>query len=375
MLRVAFVSDTPPRNIGGVERFNHSLAEFLTKRNISADIYDQSCLSPVAMKWYERMGLEMPLRSKRLGLEAWRRIAGRPVNVLIQNGISGWNLRQLTELPRIVIHHGTWRGSTSFRLPEGSRWRTSLARYVLTNRMLGGLERYAATGATSVAVSGAVAEELMRDYGGVRSVVIPNGIDISHFSRQDRLKCRMRYGLGPDDFIACFTGRVEIGKGSDVMLALAQQAMRERPDMKFFVATDAAPQGWPPNVVFAENVGYEAMPSIYSAADVFLFPTRYEGCSYSLLEAMACELPVLAGRVGYAKDLYRDLPDLALFLPDQAVPELYWEGLKRLVADRELGRRLGSAGAEYVRRYNSMDAMADSYAQLIRQLAGGTGAP
>ena len=141
--------------------------------------------------------------------------------------------------------------------------------------------------------------------------------------------------------------------------------------MKFLVATDQILQGWPANTVFVKNVSYDEIPQVYSAADVFLFPTRYEGCSYSLIEAMACELPIVASLVGYAKDLRRDLKDLAPFILPDSDSELYWRALKLLADSADLAKRLGLSGAEYVRRHNSLDTMADSYVRLIEQVTPG----
>jgi mannosyltransferase len=45
------------------------------------------------------------------------------------------------------------------------------------------------------------------------------------------------------------------------------------------------------------------MPLYYSAADLLLFPSRYESFGYTPLEAMACGLPVVASRTGIFEDL------------------------------------------------------------------------
>jgi len=49
------------------------------------------------------------------------------------------------------------------------------------------------------------------------------------------------------------------------------------------------------DVVFTGYLPDEWLPTFYSAAEVFAFPSRYEGFGLPVLEAMACGTPVVAG--------------------------------------------------------------------------------
>jgi mannosyltransferase len=57
------------------------------------------------------------------------------------------------------------------------------------------------------------------------------------------------------------------------------------------------------DLIVRRNVPNEMMPLYYSAADLLLFPSRYESFGYTPLEAMACGLPVVASRTGIFEDL------------------------------------------------------------------------
>ena len=373
VLRIALVSDISPGNIGGVERFAFSMADCLASRKMMIDVYDRSSIEGWTDKWYDKY-LVNQYRNMQIGNTAWRQMSAHsvPTDVIIQNSIAGWNLRGKTQIPRIVIHHGSMRGLSHLKFPAGVTWRTKLNRYIGLDRFKGGLEQYTATGAVSVAVSSAVAEELRQYYSGIKPIVIPNGIDTEHFSQRDMAGCRQKYGVDTDAFVACFTGRFGIiGKGFEELRALAVLAWEAQLRIKFLIATDEIPSGWPANVVFVQNVNYDQIPEIYSAADIFVFPTRYEGCSYSLLEAMACKLPVLTTQVGYAKDIQRDIAELSPFIFAENNVEHYWNSLKQLAGDEVLARKLGNIGEDYVRRHNSLDVMVDSYVKLIEQVAKG----
>ena len=367
-MRVAIVSDIMPGNIGGVERFVVMMAEELKKRNIEVDLYDISTISQWQEKWYDKF-LGGSRRNFQIGNATWEKISRVGTDVIIHNEITGWNLRNKTNIPRIVIHHGTVRGKYHIDLPPGISWRTRLNRYIGLNLLNGEIEQYITARATSIAVSSSVAHELRQYYTGIDPVVIPNGIDTGHFTKRDRAFCRQKYGIEPDEFVACFTARFSLqGKGFAELRALAELAWKEKLRIRFLIATNEIPQGWPANITFVKNVSYQDIPDIYSAADIFMFPTRYEGCSYSLLEAMSCGLPVLTTRVGYATDLHRDIPEIAPFIFEKISVAEYWQALRQLVDKPQLLKQLGAVGAEYVRRHNSLDVMVDSYIQLIAKV-------
>ena len=107
------------------------------------------------------------------------------------------------------------------------------------------------------------------------------------------------------------------------------------------------------------------------AADVFALPSVAEGMSNSLLEAMATGLPCLASDIGGNTDLLgRD--DAGLLLPDK--PAAWSEAINRVVADRDLAARLGTAARRRVETEFSIEAVVDRYERLYRALLSGDSA-
>lgn len=76
----------------------------------------------------------------------------------------------------------------------------------------------------------------------------------------------------------------------------------------------------------------EALPDIYSAADVFVFPSVYEGFGLPPLEAMACGVPVVSSNVSSIPEIVGD----AAFLVNPHDPLSISEGILKVLGDENL---------------------------------------
>ena len=85
-------------------------------------------------------------------------------------------------------------------------------------------------------------------------------------------------------------------------------------------------------VVFTGFLGDDMLPLVYSAADVFVFPSFYEGFGLPVLEAMACGVPVAASNRASLPEAVGD----AGLLFDPASTDAIASAIARLVDDRVL---------------------------------------
>lgn len=109
------------------------------------------------------------------------------------------------------------------------------------------------------------------------------------------------------------------------------------------------------DVHLAGFVADDDLPAMYSGADVFAFPSLYEGFGIPVLEAMACNTPVVTSR---ASSLPEVAGDAALMVEPGDIESLA-EALGRLVDDDGLRNDLCARGHEQAKRFTWQRAAND----------------
>lgn len=106
-------------------------------------------------------------------------------------------------------------------------------------------------------------------------------------------------------------------------------------------------QGLTDRVRFIGFVDDADLPTLYSAADLYLFPSIYEGFGLPMLEAMACGVPVIASNVS-------SLPEVgegtAVLLPPHD-PAKWTRKINELLADSEQKKQMTTSGYKQVQRF------------------------
>jgi glycosyltransferase involved in cell wall biosynthesis len=102
------------------------------------------------------------------------------------------------------------------------------------------------------------------------------------------------------------------------------------------------------------------------ALDVFALPSRAEGISNTILEAMASGLPVVATDVGGNAELVAE-GETGMLVPAQD-PHAMAQALLRYTSDAALRHTHGAAGRSRVERNFSIDNMVERYTRLYQSL-------
>ena len=101
------------------------------------------------------------------------------------------------------------------------------------------------------------------------------------------------------------------------------------------------------DVIFIDWVPQERLAALYSQAELFAFPSIYEGFGWPPLEAMACGCPVVASN---STSLPEVLGDAAMYA-DPSSPEAWAEAMERVLTSDTLRRDLSRRGLERAKRF------------------------
>lgn len=143
-------------------------------------------------------------------------------------------------------------------------------------------------------------------------VVIPNGVDIEKFKREDKLKMCEELGVPSDRNIIISVGGLVERKGFHRIISVLPEIKRSIPDVMYVIVGGASIEGnYEPvlrrmvkeldlekDVLFAGAQSHAHLYRWLSASDIFCLATSNEGWANVFLEAMACGLPVVTTRVG-----------------------------------------------------------------------------
>lgn len=346
---VVIVSPDPANQAGGVERMCELLARVLREDGWTATIVGPE---RTPGRWISQVGGAFLARSRSVT----ERARGLQPDLLVTNGYLG--MGRSHGLPRVHVYHGTMVEDTrseASTLPRRERFRRAVGG--------GAAEAVAGRGATVVCVSRAVAGEIRRFYRLGADAVIPNGIDTALFRPGSRAEARLELGLREGGRYCLFVGRPQYRKGADLLLDACREA-----DFELLVAG-------PPGLAGAHELGVlgpDALARAYVAADCVLFPSRYEACSYVVLEALACAVPLLTTEVGWVSTLLDAVPEYRALCvrPDHRDIVTRLKNLEEIASEE-----LTSSARAWVLEHNSLESYARAWRELLGSLDLDGGSP
>lgn len=242
------------------------------------------------------------------------------------------------------------------------------------HRLTGGVIRHLWRDAGAVVANSEGLAALARVHAPeVEIGVIPAGVAV------DTGTAKIDYDAeGPVNLL--FVGRLVPQKGLDVLLDALSLLTRDvrwtltlagdGPEWTRLVA-QAARNGVHDRIKFLGWSSKEQLAQIYRSADVFVLPSRDEGMSNALLEAMATGLPVVCTDVAGMRDVITD-GENGLIVPPVHPPALM-AALAELMPDAGRRAAMGRAARNRVVRQFSWTRAAKSWRDILHRLADSRG--
>ena len=324
-----------------LERSGHEV-QVLAPHSPSRECQDGDLLVP--------LGRSVPLPSNgsiaRVSLSVW---LARRIRALLQR--EQYDIIHLHEpmapiLPLTVLEYSNTVNVGTFHACRNRQHLYRMSRPVI--------KRWRSRLHGSIAVSPAAMRYVSEAFPGEYEI-IPNGIDVDHFSQ--RALPWPQYQDGKTNLI--FVGRLEKRKGLRYLLEAYGKLKWDMPDLRLIVVGPGTPDKDSYHVLSSQNlqdvefvgrVPYDDLPRYYASADVFCSPaTGGESFGIVLLEAMAAGKPIVASDIEGYRGVMQHGVQGRLF-QNKSVESLASE-LQTLILDPDMRRKMGEQGRTTAEQY------------------------
>ena len=190
-----------------------------------------------------------------------------------------------------------------------------------------------------------------------------NGIDTQHqfnpslYGESTIQSLRKKYGIGEDDYIVGFCGRLVRDKGIIELVEGFSELVKRYPSEKiklFIIGNPEVRDGLPSeiiaylkegkDIIYAGTVPYKDIAAYYCLMNVLVLPTRREGLGMVALEASAMERPVLVTSfTGGAETIQDGVTGSYIELTGKSIADKLSE-----YKNKEYAENIGKAGRRYV---------------------------
>ncbi len=231
-----------------------------------------------------------------------------------------------------------------------------------------------------------------------QAIIIPNGVDLSEFKDYGlgdygvrgrelslRESLRNRYPILKDKKIILFLGRIHWKKGLDLLIKAYAKLVKERDDVHLLIAGNDEDgyskkvKTWlkefsipfistKARVTFTGMLTGKEKLEAYSGSDIFVLPSYSENFGMSVIEAMACGVPVvISNKVGIYKEIQGNKAGIVV---DTNAESLY-KGIKLLLDNSELRKEIANNGEKLVEEYYDIDKVAErmikAYVEMLER--------
>lgn len=218
---------------------------------------------------------------------------------------------------------------------------------------------------------------------GVTSAMerVPNPVDLSGLSGHDREAARSRLGIGADEVVVGYLGRLSEEKNLELVVEAATLLGRERSEVRLLIVGDgpmthdlrraAYEHGIGDRAIFTGSVPHAVVADYHVAMDVFFTASGSETQPLAYTEAMYVGTPVIALATPGARDMIVHEASGLLVEPDEGARGLAAQA-ERVLTDDALRATVVSGGRRFAQRcdYSSVAArLVEVYEQAVDMFA------
>ncbi|OGV39574.1 MAG: hypothetical protein A2X48_13135 [Lentisphaerae bacterium GWF2_49_21] len=244
------------------------------------------------------------------------------------------------------------------------------------------LERIAAKWTTLLIAVSEAEKAVALEYGlfnDKNTLVNTNGIDPGLWPMADageRGKLREQFGIPKDVFVVGMVGRFMPQKGHRILIEASEILLKKNNNIHFVLVGDGELKNeirdmtvlnkTEENFHFFEQT--DKIAPYYAMFDCLVLPSLWEGCPFTVMEAMAMRIPVIASSVGGVKEIVEDKVS-GLLVPPADTGSLA-RAIEKLCEDRKLCERLGEKGHQRIlekfQLSESIRRLEDIYQKMIK---------
>lgn len=207
------------------------------------------------------------------------------------------------------------------------------------------------------------------------AVVIPRGVDSGTFNpdRPSSLSKRV-YGIPENYTLVGFLARLCRQKDPLTLIRAAALALKEERKLHFMIIGDGELKEYcmreTRRLGIENNVSFQDIqadvPLILKLFDIYCLPSRWEGLSAGLLEAMAMRKPIITTALGANLEIIAHRTDGMLV--SHSTPEAWKNTILQLHRDPQLRKDIGRQARMLVKRYHDIHRSVATYSKLYRKL-------
>lgn len=299
----------------------------------------------------------------------------KPQIIQVEQGIKSFAYAQLITLNRWLNLRAKNLFFTWWNLPYTSKFPINY------------LEQYNLQHTDGLVAGNQDAADILRDHGYQNAVqVMPQlGVDEVLFSAQEQPELRDKLGISPEEFVIGFVGRFVKEKGILTLLKAVASLPKTpwkllllgRGELKETILEEAEKMGIKERLIMIESVPHDQVSRYINLMTVLVLPseTTYqfktltavgwkEQFGHVLIEAMACQVPVIGSDSGEIPNVIKDA---GLIFPegdDQALKQC----LQRMIENKLLAQELADKGYQRVLKNYTNKALAKQLLSFYQQL-------